>query len=79
MAEKNSPNYVDLSQAYLQLALDGESQKLTSIHTNKGLFIYTILPCGIASIPAIFQMTIDEILWGLNDVLCYLDDILVQV
>ena len=68
---------LDLSQAYLQLALDEESQKLTTIHTHKGLFRYTRLPYGIASAPAIFQMTMDKILQGLNGVSCYLDDILV--
>ena len=68
---------LDLSQAYLQLPLDEESQKLTTISTHKGLFQYTRLPYGIASAPAIFQMTMDKILQGLNGVSCYLDDILV--
>ena len=68
---------LDLSQAYLQLALDEESQKLTTIYTHKGLFRYTRLPYGIASAPAIFQMTMDKILQGLNGISCYLDDILV--
>ena len=68
---------LDLSQAYLQLPLDEESQKLTTVSTHKGLFQYTRLPYGIASAPAIFQMTMDKILQGLNGVSCYLDDILV--
>ena len=66
---------LDLSQAYLQLPLDEETQ--TTIQTQKGLFRYTRLPYGIASGPAIFQMTMDKILQGLNGVSCYLDDILV--
>ena len=68
---------LDLSQAYLQLPLDKQSQKLTTINTHKGLFQYTRLPYGIASAPAIFQMTMDKILQGLNGVSCYLDDILI--
>ena len=68
---------LDLSQAYLQLPLDEEPQKLTTVSTHKGLFQYTRLPYGIASVPAIFQMTMDKILQGLNGVSCYFDDILV--
>ena len=68
---------LDLSQAYLQLPLDEQSQKLTTINIHKGLFQYTRLPYGIASVPAIFQMTMDKILQGLNGVSCYLDDILI--
>ena len=67
---------LNLSQAYLQLPLDEESRKLTTIHTHKGHFRYTRLPYGIASAPAIFQMTINKILQCLNGVSCYLDDIL---
>ena len=68
---------LDLSQAYLQLPIDVESQQLTTINTHKGLFQYTRLPYGIASAPAIFQMTMDKILQGLKGVSCYLDDILI--
>ena len=68
---------LDLSQAYLQLPLDEESQKLATISTHKGLFQYTRLLYGIASVPAIFQMTMDKVLQGMNGVSCYLDDILV--
>ena len=68
---------LDLSQAYLQLPIDVESQQLSTINTHKGLFQYTRLPYSIASAPAIFQMTMDKILQGLKGVSCYLDDILI--
>ena len=63
---------LDLSQAYLQLPIDVQSQQLyfTTINTHKGLFQYTRLPYGIASAPAIFQITMDKILQGLKGVSC---------
>ena len=38
---------------------------------------YTWSPCGVASAPALFQKATDEILQGLPNIICYLDDILV--
>ena len=68
---------LDLSAAYQQLSLDTESQKLVTINTHKGLFQFTRLPFGIASAPAVFQRTMDTILQGIPQVICYIDDILV--
>ena len=50
---------LDLSDAYLQVPLDEESQKLTTINMHKGLFMYTRLCFGIASSPGVFQRIID--------------------
>ena len=66
-----------MSQAYLQLPLDEESKDYTTITTQKGLFHYTRLPFGIASLPAIFQRTMDNLLQNLPKVTVYLDDILI--
>ena len=49
---------LDLSDAYLKVPLDKESQKLTTINTHKGLFMYTRLCFGIASSPGVFQRII---------------------
>ena len=35
------------------------------------------MPFGIASAPALFQKTIDSVLQGIKQVVCYIDDILV--
>ncbi len=66
-----------MTQAYHQLRLSKRSQELTTITTHKGLFKYKRLPFGIASAPAVFQRTMENLLQGLNHVTVYLDDILI--
>jgi len=39
---------LDLCQAYQQLPLSAESQKLTTITTHRGLFLFKKVPYGIA-------------------------------
>ena len=68
---------LDLANAYLQIELEQESKKYVTISTHKGLFQYNRLPFGVASAPAIFQHTMENILQGIPAVLVYLDDILV--
>ena len=66
-----------LSQAYQQMMLAEESKKFVTINTQQGLYRYKHLPFGVSSAPAIFQRSMDSILQGLPQVLCYIDDILV--
>ena len=68
---------LDLRSAYQQMPLDAESAKLVTINTHQGLYEYTKLPFGVSSAPAIFQRSMDSILQGLPQVICYLDDILI--
>ncbi|CAF1110241.1 unnamed protein product [Adineta ricciae] len=68
---------IDFSEAYLQVPLDEESQKILVINTHKGLFRYNRLPFGVASAPSIFQKIMDTMLSGLNGAVSYLDDIIV--
>jgi hypothetical protein len=68
---------LDMSSAYLQLPLDDESKKYTTINTHKGLFQYNCLPFGVTSLPAIFQCTMDTLLQGIEGVSVYVNDILV--
>ena len=66
-----------LSEAYQQILLEDESAKLLTINTHQGLYQYTRLPFGVASVPALFQKAMDSILQGIPHCICYLDDILV--
>ena len=68
---------LDLMAAYQQMLLDEPSSKLVTINTTKGLFQYTRLPFGVSSAPAVFQKTMETILQGMPQVICYLDDILI--
>ena len=68
---------LDLSKAYQQLLLEEESKDFMTITTHQGHYRYTRLPFGIASAPAVFQRTMDTILQGIPNVICYIDDILV--
>jgi hypothetical protein len=68
---------LDLSNAFLQIPLEEESRKYTTINTQRGLFQYTRLPFGISSSPSIFQRVIDNLTQGLKSTVGYQDDILV--
>ena len=68
---------LDLAHAYLQVPLDAESKKFTTINTHHGLYEYNRLPFGISSAPAIFQRTIENTLQNLTHSYVYLDDILI--
>lgn len=68
---------LDLKGAYQQIVVAEKSQELLTINTMFGLFRYTRLPFGVASAPSIFQQEMDTILKGIENVHCYLDDIII--
>ena len=68
---------INLKTAFQQLELDEASKELCTVNTNKGFFEVNILPFGVASSPALWQRTIDNILTNLPGVCCFVDDILV--
>ena len=77
LAGGKSFSKLDLAQAYLQVLLEDDSKKYTTINTHKGLYQYNRLPFGISSAPAIFQRTIENILQGIPNVVVYIDDFLI--
>ena len=68
---------LDLSQAYQQLELHGESQKYTIINTHKSLIRYKRLPFGTSLAPGIFQRIMESLLQGIPQVVVRMDGILV--
>ena len=68
---------IDLRQVYHQLELDDNSKSYLTINTHKGLYKYNRLVFGIASSPAIWQRTIDQVLDGLPNTSCILDDTII--
>ena len=69
---------LDLSQAYQQLELTEESKEYLTFITHKGLYRYHRLPFGVSAAPSIFQSVMDQTLAGLDNVCCFLDDILIS-
>ena len=66
---------VDFSHAYTQLKLSEEAKVFTTINTHKGLFRYNRLCFGIASAPAIFQRTLEQLFSGVDCCRNYIDDL----
>ena len=68
----------DLRQAYpLQMEVTEESKKYLTINTHKGLFQYNRLVFGVTSCPAIWQRAIDQVLQGVPDTQCILNDMII--
>ena len=66
---------IDLSSAYWQIALEEESQEVSTTHTTWGFFRVTRLQQGLENAATIFQQVIDEKLKGLTGCIAYQDDI----
>ena len=65
---------IDFSQAYLQMRVNQDSQKLLTINTQKGLYTCKRLMYGINAAPAIWQKYIESVFRGLEGVEVFFDD-----
>lgn len=68
---------LDLAGAYTQLLLSKKSREIMVINTIIGLFVYNRLPQGASSSAAIFQRIMEKVLFNIDGVYCYLDDVLI--
>ena len=69
---------LDLSQAFQQVVLDENSQKLTTLSTHLGLFKTTRLMFAVASAPGLFKREIEKVIEGIDGTVAFFDDILIM-
>ncbi|XP_023285825.1 uncharacterized protein K02A2.6-like [Seriola lalandi dorsalis] len=69
---------LDAASGFWQMALDGESSKLTTFITPNGRYCFKRLPFRITSAPEIFQRRMQELLQDHEGTVVYMDDILVS-
>ncbi|XP_037047663.1 uncharacterized protein LOC119082294 [Bradysia coprophila] len=68
---------IDLTDAYYQLELDEDSQKMLAWSTQEGIFVPTRMPFGISPASSIFHSIISKTLQGCKGAINLIDDILV--
>ncbi|XP_058449274.1 uncharacterized protein LOC131429244 [Malaya genurostris] len=68
---------LDLSNALYHLELDEESRELTTFLAENGMYRFTRLMFGVNCAPEIFQREMTRLFIGMENVIVYIDDILV--
>lgn len=68
---------IDLRSAYTQMEMTDEAKPLLTLNTHRGLYRLNRLAFGVASAPAIWQRSIDQVLNGLERTKVIIDDIIV--
>lgn len=68
---------LDLSNAFYHLELARESRDLTTFLTESGMYRFTRLMFGVNCAPEIFQREMSRLLEGIENVVVYIDDILI--
>jgi len=68
---------LDLNMGYYHIRLDAASKKLCTLVFPWGKYEMQCLPMGLSNSPDIFQEKMSELMYGLENVRAYIDDLLV--
>ena len=68
---------IDLSKGYYQIPIAKADREKTAFATPDGLFQFKVLPFGMVNAPAVFSRMMRRLLYGLDNVVNYIDDILI--
>lgn len=77
LAEARFFSKLDLTSAFHHIKLGEKSKEMTTFLGPDGMYRFRRLNYGVISAPEGFQQKMEEILAGLSNVICYVDDILV--
>ena len=68
---------IDLKEGYWQINIHPEDAIFSAFVTRKGIFQFRKLPFGLKNAPILFQNLMKKILEGLQNIIYFLDDILI--
>ena len=69
---------LDLASGFWQVPLSETTKPLTAFSTRYGLYQFRVMPFGMVNAPGCFSRLMRTVLQGLDNVSCFIDDILVH-
>ena len=69
---------LDLASGFWQVLLSEATKPLTAFSTRYGLYQFRVMPFGMVNTPGCFSRLMRTVLQGLDNVSCFIDDILVH-
>ena len=69
---------MDLASGFWQVPLSETTKPLTAFSTRYGLYQFRVMPFGMVNAPGCFSRLMRTVLQGIDNVSCFIDDILVH-